>query len=201
MTHNQGESDLTTSSSNARSFPGQRLRRFRKQAGLSLNQLSTHIGCSESFLSKIENERANPSLSMLHQIVEALGITITSLFDSDSGNRRVVFHESERPRIRLESKDAREIILERLIPDDREHLLQANIHVVGVGGDSRGTISHEGEELGYVLDGVLELTVDQQVYRIEAGDCFVFRSEMAHAYRNIGDREARVLWVNTPVTF
>ena len=192
---------MTTDSSSAKRFPGQRLRGFRKQGGLSLKQLAEHVGCSESFLSKVENGRANPSLSMLHQIVDALGISITSLFDSDSGNHRVVFRQSEGPRLRLQSKEAREIVLERLIPQDGDHLLQANIHVVGVGGDSRGTISHEGEELGYMLEGVLELTVDQRVYRIEAGDCFVFRSELPHAYRNIGDTEARVLWVNTPTTF
>lgn len=187
--------------STTKPFPGQRLRRFRKRAALSLKQLSEHVGCSESLLSKIENDRANPSLSMLHQIVGALGISITSLFEDDSGGHRVVFRQSERPRIRLQSRDSREIILERLIPEDGDHLLQANIHLVGVEGDSRGMISHEGEELGYVLDGVLELTVDQRVYRIEAGDCFVFRSELAHAYRNVGDTEARVLWVNTPPTF
>lgn len=187
--------------SSTKPFPGQRLRRFRKRAALSLKQLSEHVGCSESLLSKIENDRANPSLSMLHQIVGALGISITSLFEDDSGGHRVVFRQLERPRIRLQSRDAREIVLERLIPEDGDHLLQANIHLVGVEGDSRGMISHEGEELGYVLDGVLELTVDQHVYRIEAGDFFVFRSELAHAYRNVGNTEARVLWVNTPPTF
>lgn len=180
---------------------GRQLHRIRRRAGLSLKAVSERAGCSESLLSKVENGRANPSLSMLHRIVAALGTSMASLFDTGGNGERVVFRKHERPRIRLDSGSARAIVLERLVPEDGDHLLQANIHVVGAGGDSHGTITHEGEELGYVLQGVLELTVDGRAYRVESGDCFVFRSELPHAYRNLGETEARIFWVNTPVTF
>jgi len=180
---------------------GERLRRIRKTSGLSLKEVATRAGCSESLLSKVENDRANPSLSMLHRIVASLGTNMASLFGNADGGNQVVYPRHQRPHIELASRHARQIVLERLIPEDGGHLLQANVHIVAPGGDSSGAITHEGEELGYVLEGSLELTVDGTVYRIEAGDCFVFRSELPHAYRNIGDREARILWVNTPVTF
>ena len=38
-------------------------------------------------------------------------------------------------------------------------------------------------------------------HHLKAGDSFFFRSELPHSYRNPGDIEARVLWVNTPPTF
>ncbi|MEX0606411.1 MAG: cupin domain-containing protein [Halofilum sp. (in: g-proteobacteria)] len=180
---------------------GQRLRSARRQSGSSLREVADRARCSESLLSKVENGRANPSLSMLHRIVAALGMSMTTLFGEGDENPRVVTRRSERPRIRLQSRGAREIALERLITDTGDHLLQANIHVVGPGGDSQGQITHEGEELGYLLEGSLELIVDGEPYRLEAGDSFVFRSELPHAYRNIGEGDARILWVNTPATF
>jgi transcriptional regulator with XRE-family HTH domain len=197
----RGEPNVQDALSKDAGHVGKRLRRLRKTNGLSLKEVATRAGCSESLLSKVENDRANPSLSMLHRIVASLGTNMASLFGDGDGAQQVVYPRQQRPRIELASRHARNIVLERLVPEDGAHLLQANVHIVAPGGDSSGTITHEGEELGYVLAGSLELTVDGRAYRIEAGDCFVFRSELPHAYRNIGDDEARILWVNTPVTF
>lgn len=180
---------------------GERLRRIRRRAGRSLKEVAGQAGCSESLLSKVETGRANPSLSMLHRIVATLDTSMANLFVDGGSNERVVYRHGERPRIHLDSGESAEIALERLIPDDGDHLLQANVHVIAPGAGSRGPITHEGEEFGYVLTGELELTVGGRTHVVSAGDCFVFRSEVPHAYRNAGDATARVLWVNTPVTF
>jgi uncharacterized cupin superfamily protein len=91
--------------------------------------------------------------------------------------------------------------LERLIPQTRNALLQVNIHQVEPGGGSHGLISHVGEEMGYVLEGMLDLTVGEQNRRLFAGDSFFFPSEQPHGYANPGVTVARILWVNTPPTF
>ena len=58
-----------------------------------------------------------------------------------------------------------------------------------------------GEEMGYVLEGMIDLTVGDQVCRLFEGDSFFFPSEEPHGYANPGDTVAKVLWVNTPPTF
>ena len=93
------------------------------------------------------------------------------------------------------------VVLERLIPQTRNALLQVNIHQVVPGGGSHGLIAHVGEEMGYVLDGMLDLTVGDQVCRLLKGDSFFFPSEEPHGYSNPGSDTARILWVNTPPTF
>lgn len=178
---------------------GGRVRRLRKDVGLSLKQLADQAGCSESMLSKIENDRASPSLSTLHRLMASLGKPMSALFPDEP--EELVMRQSERPAITLDTTHDRAIRLERLTPRRADALLQANVHVVRSGGSSEGQIAHAGEELGYVLEGRLDLTVDDQTYRLEAGDCFLFRSERPHGYRNPDDRDARVLWVNTPPTF
>lgn len=49
--------------------------------------------------------------------------------------------------------------------------------------------------------GSLSLTIENATYFLEAGDSFVFRSELSHAFVNNGKAIARILWLNTPPVF
>ena len=59
-------------------------------------------------------------------------------------------------------------------------------------------ITHQGEATGYVIFGSLELTIDGEVYRMNAGDSFFFKAYLPNSYRNVGKDTARIVWVNTP---
>lgn len=183
------------------SHVGPSLRRHRRARDLTLSQLAEAAGCSESMVSKIETARVNPSLTLLRRLAEAVGINVAALF-AEADDRTVVSRRGGRPRMdtdTLRSGDG--VVLERLVAHHADTLLQANIHIVAPGGASDGLIAHLGEEMGYLLDGVLDLVVDGETYRLEPGDSFHFRSEKPHGYSNPGEVAARVLWVNTPPTF
>jgi transcriptional regulator with XRE-family HTH domain len=168
---------------------------------LTLDQVATRAGCSESMLCKIETGKVNPSITLLRRLAEALSINIAALFE-DSAPTDVVLRAAQRPRLGDEVlRRGDGIALERLVPDGPGIALQADIHVVAVGGASDGLITHAGEEMGFVLDGSVELRVEDQTWRLEPGDSFHFRSERPHGYRNVGEVPARILWVNTPPTF
>ena len=47
---------------------GLRLRHARRVVGLTLKQVAEAAGCSESLISKLENDAASPSLAMLHRL-------------------------------------------------------------------------------------------------------------------------------------
>jgi transcriptional regulator with XRE-family HTH domain len=181
---------------------GLRLRLARKTKGWTMKQLAEATGCSESLLSKIENGRNLPSLPLLHRMVQLLETNIGWVFGDQSADRDIVYRAGQRPMIVLDPLRRGEgITLERVIPYSDGHLLQCNIHHIEAGGSSAGPIAHEGEEVGYVLSGRVELIVDGRSYRLAVGDTFVFRSNLPHAYRNIGKEPASIFWVNTPPTF
>lgn len=180
---------------------GPRIRRRRRFRDLTLSQVAERAGCSESMVSKIETMRVNPSLTLLRRLAAALEINVAALFE-DAPQDQIVSRRGDRPRLdgdTLRSGDG--VILERLAPHAEGVALQANIHILLPGGASDGLISHVGEEIGYLLEGVVDLIVEDTTYRLEAGDSFHFRSERPHGYRNAGDSVARILWVNTPPTF
>ncbi|MGE0715845.1 MAG: cupin domain-containing protein [Alphaproteobacteria bacterium] len=183
---------------------GTRLRHARLTKGITLRRLADQVGCTESFLSKVENDKVRPSLAVLHRIVTALEISVAKLFsEAPAGAGPVaVMRAGTRPAIRMDPlRRGRGVVLERVVPNALAKLLEANIHHVAAKGSSDGFIQHDGEEFGLVLTGSLDLTVDGITYRVEQGDSFFFDSSLPHGYRNPGDGEASILWVNTPKSF
>jgi quercetin dioxygenase-like cupin family protein len=165
---------------------------------MTLKQVSQAAGCSESLLSKIENGRAYPSIPMLHRIAVSLETNVASLLASGGDAAAVVFHPAERLASAI---DIAGIKLERLFPHQDGNLLESTIHKIAPGAKIEGAVVHQGEELGYVLEGEIELIVGGKVYTAPSGASFHFRSELPHGYRNTTDRPAKVLWVSTPPTF
>jgi transcriptional regulator with XRE-family HTH domain len=58
---------------------GDRLRRERDKAGMSLAQLAQASGISKAYLVRLENEPSNPSLQLLARLAEALDVTVADL--------------------------------------------------------------------------------------------------------------------------
>jgi|GEM_PF-53164 len=66
---------------------GTRIRDARVARGLGVRELARIADCSASLVSQIERGRANPSVSTLYSLADALGISVASLFRSGDGRR------------------------------------------------------------------------------------------------------------------
>jgi len=181
---------------------GKRLRSARRQQKMRLKDVAAKVGCSESMLSKIECEKAQPSLQILHRIANALDTSIGNLFGEQRTSGIEIYRKGKRPIVLIKGENERsQIRLERLAPHFDDQQIDGNIHVIEPGANNGGEIKHKGQEIGFVLEGQIELVVDDQRYRLSEGDSFFFRSDLPHSYKNIGKRLARVIWINTPPTF
>jgi transcriptional regulator with XRE-family HTH domain len=181
---------------------GARLRHARLVKGLLIKDLAQRVGVSISLISKYENDKLLPPLTVLHSLVTELETNIGALFEPNWTGVEHVARAGGRPRISAGGdKDSAGVMLERLVPNGKGHLLQGNIHIVAPGGGSMGPMRHEGDEVGYVLEGRLDLSIDDKLHELGPGDSFAFPSNLAHTYRNPGTDITRVLWINTPPTF
>ena len=178
---------------------GGRLKHARLLAGVRMRELALKVGCTESMISKIENARVVPSLPMLKRLVEALDRDLTSFFGSDPHAPGIVQRARERPVATTDPiRKGRGVSYERLVPFGAGNLLEGNIHVVAPDGAKHDPITHQGETVGYVIQGKLELTIEGTRYLLSTGDSFFFKNHLTNSYRNPGPSTARVLWVNTP---
>ncbi len=186
---------------------GDELRSLRKAHGLTLQALAERSGKSVSFISKIERGLARPSITALQDIAEALSVPIGWFFQTD-GPTPV----DEKPYI-VRADRRRRISYSGLSSTDymgiEDYLLSANLdgqlalgmsryEPGGTAGDDLYT--HKGEEAGLVLEGEVELTLDEDVFRLKPGDSFSFPASIPHTYRNPGRTTAVIVWANTPVT-
>jgi len=181
---------------------GEKLKSVRLERNLTLKEVGAIVGCSESQLSKIENNHTLPSLPLLHALVRALHTNISWLFESEQRGKVIIDRKGQRSLIHLdELHQSTGLSLERVIPYSKYHHLQCNIHHLEPHGTSNGMIAHEGEEVGYIIDGTVELTVDDHIYILSQGDTFFFPSNIPHGYQNHGSDPVSIFWVNTPPTF
>lgn len=181
---------------------GQKLKAARKARRLKMRDVAAAVGCSESLISKIENDKVFPSLPMLHKIAAELGTSIGKMFAESNADGDYVARKGRRPLLSLEAigRDGGTGIQLEGVAINGE-LLYSSIHIVEAGGSSGGFITHVGEELGYVLEGEIEITLAGKPYLLKEGDSIFFPSELPHGYRNPGTKTARILWINTPPTF
>ena len=65
----------------------------------------------------------------------------------------------------------------------------------------RTLLSHSGEEVGLVLAGRLEVTVDGTRMVLGPGDAYAFESHLPHRFRAVGREPCRVVSACTPPSF
>ena len=76
----EGAQERRQAQSQAMTGIGGRLRARRAQVGLSLRQLARDLDVSASFLSQVENGKAQPSVATLYLICSALELSLDELF-------------------------------------------------------------------------------------------------------------------------
>jgi transcriptional regulator with XRE-family HTH domain len=69
------------------------IRALRLRNGLSQRQLATRMAVPRTYVSKIENEKATPTLSSLERLARALEVTVPDLLTGGERNRQEEIRE------------------------------------------------------------------------------------------------------------
>ena len=178
---------------------GEALRVRRHELGWSLRDLADRLGCSPSLISQIERGRANPSVSTLYSIVQALDVSLDELLFNE---RRATTTDpppggpiqpgDERQRIRLASG----VLWERLttVSEPGVEFLHVTYEVGGASSPEDAFQRHAGHEWGYVVSGSLQVTIGFRQYLLEAGDAISLDSTTPHRLANVGDVPVHAIW-------
>ena len=62
-------------------------------------------------------------------------------------------------------------------------------------------IKHQGEEIGTLLEGEVMLTINGQIYHLEAGQSYAINTGIPHSFSNTSARICRIISAHTPTTF
>ncbi|GAA3120125.1 helix-turn-helix domain-containing protein [Streptosporangium carneum] len=187
---------------------GARMRRFRKERGLTLRGLATASGLSIGFLSQVERGISAIGLTALNGVATALDRSVADFFNEEPQEERratvpplpthftltrsataATEYISGQQTYRMLSARGQNLVLEPLL-----------VHIAP-GGRREDAYGHAGEEFAFVLEGELLYEVDGVEHRLRPGDSVHLRSTVPHSMYNDTDRVTTVVSVVTPRLF
>lgn len=176
---------------------GANIKNIRMRKKFTLKEVSEKANVTKSLISQIENDKANPSVNTLKAIAKSLNVPIAAFFnDIDNNDSPVVKYKDRKV---LQTENGYSIFL--LTPDIENRKLEFLYNVFEKGACTGELYSHEGEECGIVLEGRLEITIEDEVYILEAGDSICIESTRPHRMANVYDGQTIAIWVNSQVSY
>jgi transcriptional regulator with XRE-family HTH domain len=158
-----------------------RLRDLREAQNISMRTLATKSGLSANALSMIERGKTSPSVSTLYKLSDALGVSITAFFGSQTDKQQVVFLKSD-ARTRMSFTRG---VFETLGGEQFAGRVEPFILTLESGAVSGPHyMTHTGHEFVFCLRGQLEYQVEKNLYLLEAGDSLLFAAQLKHRWRN-----------------
>ncbi len=165
-----------------------RLRAWRDEAGLTLQQLAERCGVATSTIQKIETRQMVPTVAVLLKIANGLGRRASDFVKNEDA-RFDVHHTTASSRRSL--GDGEKLEIERLAGDLHGSALEVWRVRHGPGsGLFQDGFHFRGELLIVCESGEVDVSVEGKEYVLGAGDSLHFKAELPHGWTNRGDESA-----------
>lgn len=178
---------------------GAKIRQRRAETDMSLQELATLTGLTPGFLSQVERDQTEPSITSLRKIAEALRVPIFYFLMEEEKYSPLVRRQDRR----VLKLSAQGVSYELLSPSDfvnrKMEIVVTRMAPGAEGGDH--AVTHPGEECILVLKGRAAVRVAEDEYILEEGDAIYFYASLSHHIRNVGDQELEILAAITPPLF
>lgn len=170
----------------------EKVKRWRMDAGLSLQEVANRSGVSPSTIHKIEHRHTVPTIAVVLRLVDGLGRQASDLFDDTAREHAATLvRRSER----MESKGQGGAYLQTLAGerDFRSMGIWRMVQPAGTQVQCEPPRSDHGEIIVFVEEGQLLIDVDGLEYTLEAGDSLHFDSPYRYSWQNTATHAAIAL--------
>ena len=177
---------------------GERVRRLRTNARMSLRELASTAGVSASLLSQLERDQANPSIATLQRIAHSLHVSVFELLPEESvAADTVVVRPEDRRKIVIQDGELR---YELLSPDTHRQM-EVWMGRLGAGAEMGSEFSqHQSEEFILVLHGTMSFVLGGDTHELKEGSSIQYDGNIPHHITNAGDEELVFVSALTPPT-
>ncbi len=175
---------------------GEKLRARRRELGLTLQTVANRAGLTVGFISQIERDLTAPSLSSLVSVSQVLEMHVSEFLSQPKGDKSIT-RQDER---RAYAVGNNSMSYERLSSNFAGNVLRS-VLVHEPPGHKGEPISHDGEEMLFVLSGMLTAEIGGIHTILKTGDSIHFPSTTTHSSWNHTDETTTFLWVGTMDVF
>jgi transcriptional regulator with XRE-family HTH domain len=182
---------------------GSRIKQFRRDRSLTLQQLANQSGLAVSTISKVEQGQLSPTYENILKLANGLQVDVAELFNANpnrmTSSRRSVTRAGQGDRLNSPQYDYEMLCADLSNKQFIPLLTTLKAHSFS---EFPGYIQHAGEEFIYIMSGQVELRTDSYApLLLGPGDSCYFDSTMGHACLSVGDSDAVILWVCSQVSF
>ena len=168
---------------------GKKIKQFRTQKKMTLENVANETGLSVERLKKIEAGKDIPPVGALLQIARSLQID-SALFLKEQSEEKLT------DRVEAYTKRTKNYAYTTLTPGAENKHLKAFRVTIDPMTDHEGVgYQHEGEEFVYVLEGNVEITVGDHVNKLGPDDSLHFNSGISHNLKNVSEAAAKLIVV------
>ncbi|WEF30093.1 helix-turn-helix domain-containing protein [Klebsiella aerogenes] len=163
-----------------------RIKQFRSEKKISLDELSRRSGVSKGMLVDIEACRANPSIALLCKVAAAMSVSVADFVNVASAPAVHLIDRDAIPVLWRGEQGGSARLLAGTSGPDMLELWQWQM----LPGETFTSPGHPVDtcELLYVTEGILTLTINDLEYQVTEGCSAVARMDAPHGYRNAGQR-------------
>lgn len=180
---------------------GQKVKQFREENQMSINDLAAETAMHPRQLEMIENGKHKPSMATLIRISQALKLRLGTILDGEECQSPAVHYNKKlTPTISTvnDNTEVRNHLNFYSLAQDKSDRTMEPLLIDVKYRDPEGTdpSQHEGEEFLYVLSGCAVLVYGHETYTLEAGESIYYDSFVPHILTTpAGDQKAQVLAV------
>jgi len=162
---------------------GEKIRELRKNRNISLSELAERVGVSDSYISQLERNIVDPSISVLKKISQVLDVAIASFFDEKYEEPAIIQRDE-----RIAHPDSTsDMLLELLSPQPgawENHIEAASYKI-----PPKKTIKdlkYTGETCIHVLKGSMEVLIGDMSHLLRKGDSIYLWANVVFQIYNPG---------------
>ena len=171
---------------------GDIVRHLRKAHHLSVRTLADKCGFSPSFISQVELRQASPSIASTERIASALGVTLGEFFRAMDPALPAIIRSDARSVVQSEWSRAK---IEALGPFSDSNLEPMIVTIQSGGRSGHKPYVRQAEQLAVVLQGTVELTLENDIHDLKRGDAVGIPAGNRHCWRNKSKRPSQILIV------
>ncbi|HKK97093.1 MAG TPA: helix-turn-helix domain-containing protein [Marivita sp.] len=178
---------------------GTDLRALRKSRGLTLQDMADRLDRSVGWVSQVERDLSDPSITDLRHIAKVLNVPVSLLFgqaNAKADEAGIVVRSGARRPIGSGTTGLVEELLSPDLSDDFEMVHSTFLPHSRIGE----VVTRPTQEVGYVVSGKLDLIIGGRQFTVHAGDSFRIKGE-PFEWINPYDAPAIAIWVIAPPVY
>ena len=154
--------------------------------------------CVNQKLCENEEGSMSPPLGLIVKLAKALEMKVGYFISGEENRPYTIVHSGDRKVVsRYDSKRDTHYgyEYESLAPHKKDRHMEPFLITLEPAGTEKERSTHDGQEFIFVLQGKMEVRLDNEIHRLSPGDSIYYDSTVPHLVKCFGDEATKILAV------